>query len=313
MDAEHAPIPALLAVSGLHHHLIREGTRTRVGLVLESGEPREVHHFALLIGYGGSAINPYLAFESLDDLIRRRTADRPGPQDGGQELYQGGGQRRRQDDGQDGHLDHSKLSRRADFRGHRPEPLVIDKYFTWTASRVEGIGMDGMRRRGAARATITRFPIGRSMAKCSMPAANTNGAATANITCSTRRRSTNCNSPAALSNYKLFKEYSGLVNNQSRNLCTLRGLFDFKLAAQPDSDRGSRAGRGHRQAFQDRRDELWLDQPGSARGAGHRHEPARRQEQHRRRRRRPGALRLDCRTATRKTAPSNRSPAGVSA
>ena len=57
----YAPIPALLAVAAVHHHLIREGTRTQVSLVLESGEPREVHHFALLIGYGCGAINPYLA------------------------------------------------------------------------------------------------------------------------------------------------------------------------------------------------------------------------------------------------------------
>ena len=71
VDHEMAPIPALLAVAGLHHHLIREGTRTRVGLVLESGEPREVHHFSLLIGYGAGAINPYLAFETLDDMIRQ--------------------------------------------------------------------------------------------------------------------------------------------------------------------------------------------------------------------------------------------------
>jgi len=71
ISAENAPIPALLALSGLHHHLIRQGTRTRVGLVLESGEPREVHHFALLIGYGCSAINPYLAYDSLDDMIAR--------------------------------------------------------------------------------------------------------------------------------------------------------------------------------------------------------------------------------------------------
>ena len=76
IDREHAPIPALLAVAGVHHHLIREGTRTQVGLVLESGEPREVHHFALLIGYGAGAINPYLAFETLDDMIRQGHADR---------------------------------------------------------------------------------------------------------------------------------------------------------------------------------------------------------------------------------------------
>src|SRR5206468_3688730 len=71
LDAVNAPIPALLAVAGVHHHLIREGTRTKVGLVLESGEPREVHHFSLLIGYGAGAINPYLAFETLDDMIRQ--------------------------------------------------------------------------------------------------------------------------------------------------------------------------------------------------------------------------------------------------
>src|SRR5205085_6148347 len=68
---ENAAIPSQLAVAGVHHHLIREGTRTKVGLVLESGEPREVHHFALLIGYGAGAINPYLAFETLDDMIRQ--------------------------------------------------------------------------------------------------------------------------------------------------------------------------------------------------------------------------------------------------
>ena len=71
VNKEWAPIPSLLAVSGLHHHMIRAGTRTRVGLVLESGEPREVHHYSLLIGYGCGAINPYLAFETLDDMLRQ--------------------------------------------------------------------------------------------------------------------------------------------------------------------------------------------------------------------------------------------------
>src|SRR5262249_34210311 len=70
IDHRHGAVPSLLGVSGLHHHLIRNGSRTRVGVVLESGEPREVHHFSLLIGYGCGAINPYLAFETLDDMIR---------------------------------------------------------------------------------------------------------------------------------------------------------------------------------------------------------------------------------------------------
>src|SRR3954452_4945731 len=69
VSPERAPIPALLAVAGVHHHLVREGTRLQTGLVLESGEPREVHHFATLIGYGASAINPYLMFESLQTLV----------------------------------------------------------------------------------------------------------------------------------------------------------------------------------------------------------------------------------------------------
>ncbi|NJN23589.1 MAG: glutamate synthase subunit alpha, partial [Acaryochloridaceae cyanobacterium RL_2_7] len=72
VDHTHASIPALLAVSGLHHHLIRNGSRTKVGLVLESGEPREVHHFAVLLGYGCSAINPYLAFETIEDMIGQK-------------------------------------------------------------------------------------------------------------------------------------------------------------------------------------------------------------------------------------------------
>src|SRR5256886_1268612 len=69
VSAGHAPIPALLAVSAVHHHLVREGTRLQTGLVVESGEPREVHHFATLIGYGAAAVNPYVMLESLDRLV----------------------------------------------------------------------------------------------------------------------------------------------------------------------------------------------------------------------------------------------------
>jgi glutamate synthase (NADPH/NADH) large chain len=71
VDARHAPIPSLLATAGVHHHLVRQGTRTRCGLLIETGDAREVHHVALLMGYGAGAVNPYLAFESLDDLIRQ--------------------------------------------------------------------------------------------------------------------------------------------------------------------------------------------------------------------------------------------------
>ena len=69
-DADSAPIPALLVTAAVHHHLVREKTRTQVGLVVETGEAREVHHFALLLGYGAGAINPYLAFDTIRDLVR---------------------------------------------------------------------------------------------------------------------------------------------------------------------------------------------------------------------------------------------------
>lgn len=76
VDANHAPIPALLAVAAVHNHLIRKVLRTEIGLILESGEPREVHHFCTLIGYGVTAINPYLAFETVKDLhARKRLGD----------------------------------------------------------------------------------------------------------------------------------------------------------------------------------------------------------------------------------------------
>src|SRR5690606_7828400 len=71
VDEEHVAIPALLAVSGLHHHFIRKGTRTKVSILLESAEPREVHHFAALLGYGAEGINPYLALRTIEDLIEQ--------------------------------------------------------------------------------------------------------------------------------------------------------------------------------------------------------------------------------------------------
>ena len=79
LGPERAPIPSLLAVGAVHHHLVREGTRLQAGLVLESGEPREVHHFATLIGYGASAINPYLMFETLGELVARAGGSRASP------------------------------------------------------------------------------------------------------------------------------------------------------------------------------------------------------------------------------------------
>src|SRR5438046_7783587 len=142
IDKDHAPIPSLLATSGLHHHLVREGTRTQATLIVETGDAREVHHYCLLIGYGASAINPYLAFETLDDMIR-------------QNLLTG--------------IDHRKavnhytkavkkgdvkvmskmgISTLQSYRGAQIfeamglDEKFVDKYFTNTPSRIGGIGLD---------------------------------------------------------------------------------------------------------------------------------------------------------------------------
>lgn len=142
ITGELAPIPALLAVSGLHHHLIRAGTRTKVSLLLESGEPREVHHFAVLLGFGVSAINPYLAVESLEDMAAQgQLSDLPA--DKAIYNYLKAGVK-----GVTKVLAKMGISTVQSYRGAQIfeavgiSKSVIDKYFTWTASRIGGIDLD---------------------------------------------------------------------------------------------------------------------------------------------------------------------------
>src|SRR5438093_9499647 len=141
-DRAYAPIPALLASSGLHHHLIRKGTRTRVGLVLESGEPREVHHFSLLIGYGCGAINPYLTFETLDDMISQGLVKDMKHKDACKNYVKAAVK------GVVKVISKMGISTIQSYRGAQIfeaiglHSSVVDKYFTWTASRVEGVGLD---------------------------------------------------------------------------------------------------------------------------------------------------------------------------
>ena len=152
-----APIPSLLAVASVHHHLVREGTRLRVGIVLESGEPREVHHFATLIGYGASAINPYLMLETLDELvIEGRIA--PAGADGawpprGEELnsqLEQAAQNTIKAIGKGLLKTISKMgiSTIQSYRGAQIfeavglERELIDRHFTGTASRIGGVGLD---------------------------------------------------------------------------------------------------------------------------------------------------------------------------
>ena len=228
VDSEKAPIPALLATSAVHHHLIREGTRTKVGLVVESGEAREVTHFALLIGYGAGAVNPYLAFQTLADMVAQQLF-RP---EVTQELA---------------FKNYIKSINKAllkiiakmgistiqSYRGAQIFEAIglnsrlVERHFTGTASRIEGIGLEVLGREAIARHR-QGFPWG----PAGKPLLDVGGQyqwrrdgefhlfnpeSVAKLQLATRH-----------GDYRLFKQYSALINNQSRNLCTLRGLFKLK-------------------------------------------------------------------------------------
>ena len=227
VDASNAPIPALLAVSGLHHHLIRTGTRTRVGLVLESGEPREVHHFALLIGYGCGAINPYLAFETIKDMIDQRLLVNVEFKTACKNYIKSATK------GVTKVASKIGISTIQSYRGAQIFEAVglnqdvIKKYFTWTASRIEGADLEVIAKEAIARHTHA-FP--------DRPASGN----TLDVGGDYQWRKdgeAHLFSPEAIhalqkavrdGNYELFKKYSALVNEQNQQHFTLRGLLDFK-------------------------------------------------------------------------------------
>ena len=166
-------IPTLLATAAVHHHLIRKGLRTSVGLVVESGEPREVHHFCCLAGYGAEAINPYLAFDTLHRHAQARRAAGGGRRLRGRlALHQVDRQGHPQGDVQDGHLDLPVLLRRADFRRHRAEVGFRRKVFHRHRDDDRGRRAGGDRRRKRSAATPTRSATIRCCATRSRSAAN---------------------------------------------------------------------------------------------------------------------------------------------
>ena len=125
VDKDYAPIPCLLALAAVHNLLVREETRTQVALITESGEPREVMHFALLSGYGASAINPYLALESVENLAwRGELGEGITPEHRRQALHEGHQEGLAEDLLEDGHLHAAELSGRAGFRSHRAEQRI---------------------------------------------------------------------------------------------------------------------------------------------------------------------------------------------
>ena len=227
VNAEAVAIPALLAVSGLHHHLIRMGTRTRVSLVLESGEPREVHHFALLIGYGASAINPYLAFESLDDMIRQRLLVAVDHKKAVKNFVKAAVK------GVVKTMAKMGISTIQSYRGAQIFEAVglhrslIDKYFSSTPSRVEGadlhaIAVELLTRhnrafapRGDARETLD---VGGEYQWRSEGEQHLFNPETIH----------SLQKAVRTGDYVTYKKYAALVNDQDRKHFTLRGLLEFR-------------------------------------------------------------------------------------
>jgi glutamate synthase (NADPH) large chain len=234
VDQDHAPIPALLATAGVHHHLIRSGSRTKVGLILESGEPREVHHFAVLIGYGIGAVNPYLAFESIGDLIGKGYVPAMTQEAAEKNYIKGVGKSLIKI------MSKMGISTVQSYRGAQVFEAIglnkefVDRYFTWTASRIGGIGLEEV-----ASEVSMRHHHAYPERQVKRPDLNWGGEYQWR-----RDGEYHLFNPETVfklqhatrtGQYEIFKEYTDRVDQQNEHLATLRGLFELDYAREPIS------------------------------------------------------------------------------
>jgi glutamate synthase (ferredoxin) len=230
MDGNNAPIPALLAVSGLHHHLIRQGTRTQVGIVLESGEPREVHHFAALIGYGCGAINPYLAFETLDDMIRQGLLVNVDHKTACKNFVKASTK------GVIKVASKIGISTLQSYRGAQIfeavglNHTVVDKYFTGTASRIEGSDLAIIAQEAVNRHT-NAYAERKINGHCLDSGGDYQWRKDGEAHLFSPQTIHTLQKAVRTGSFETFKQYSALVNEQGKKHFTLRGLLDFKQRA----------------------------------------------------------------------------------
>jgi glutamate synthase (ferredoxin) len=232
MDHAHVPIPALLAVAGLHHHLIRCGTRTQIGLLLESGEPREIHHFAALIGYGVTAINPYLVYETIDDLIARNVLRNLEHKAAVMNFLKAATKGIVKTLSKMGISSIQSYCGAQIFEALGIHQSVIDKYFTWTSSRIGGIDLaiiaqeaEMHHRQGYPDRTVATRHLqtgGEYQWRREGEYHGFNPETVYRLQKAVRT-----------DNYATFKEYSALINQENAQKGTLRSLFEFKNAAHP--------------------------------------------------------------------------------
>jgi len=233
VDEDYAPIPSLLAATAVHNHLVKEETRTQVALIIESGEPREVMHFALLIGYGASAVNPYLAIESLEDMHWRGYLPKGMTFDAALKNF-----KKAINKGLLKTFSKMGISTLQSYRGAQVFEAIglnkdlVKKYFSGTTSRIEGVGLDVLAREALMKHDYAFSAVNESSSEL-MTAGNYQYRADGEYhllnpeTISKLQHSVNQNS------YKTFKEYAELIDSRNRQLCTLRGLMKFKKSEQP--------------------------------------------------------------------------------
>ncbi|MBI3492978.1 MAG: glutamate synthase large subunit, partial [Acidobacteria bacterium] len=225
-DRDQAPIPSLLATAGVHHHLVRQGRRAQCGLVVESGDAREVHHCALLIGFGAGVVNPYLAFETLDDMIRQRQLVGVTHEDAVAHYIHALNKGILKVMSKMGISTLQGYCGAQIFEAVGLDRAFVGQYFTWTASRIGGVGIDIIAdevQRRHARA----FPA-RSGSSPDLDSGGEyqwrrdgeyhlfNPDTVFKLQHATRS-----------GQYEVFKEYTRLVDDQNTRHATLRGLLEF--------------------------------------------------------------------------------------
>src|ERR1700733_14494745 len=232
-DQEYAPIPSLLALSAVHNHLVREGTRTQVALIIESGEPREVMHFALLIGYGASAVNPYLAIETLEDQATRGNLGSGVTFETALKNY-----KKAVNKGLLKVISKMGISTLQSYRGAQVFEAIglnkslVERYFTGTSSRIEGVGLDVLAREARMKHDHAFQHVSEADTELAI-GGNYQYRVSGEYHLFNPLTVSKLQHAVRQSSFETFQEYTSLINDQSRELCTLRGLMDLKPADKP--------------------------------------------------------------------------------
>jgi len=233
-NEELAPVPSLLLCAAVHEHLVREKTRTRVGLVVETGDAREVHHMALLLGFGASAINPYLAFETIDDLIATGQLEGVTPRQARRNYIKAACK------GIVKVMSKMGVSTVASYTGAQIFEAVglgrevVDEYFTGTVSRIGGVGLDVLAEEVAARHRLAHLPRPTELAHRELTVGGEyQWRREGELHLFNPRTVFKLQHATRAKRYDVFKEYTGLVDGLSRQGATLRGLLELRTGALP--------------------------------------------------------------------------------